>query len=372
MALLNDADNSAWSSRTGGWTWREFNRGSACRFNLTLLMASVAYVFSFAGSVEARDEIQFVAEWGRKGDAPGEFHSPIGLAVSNDTIYVTDVNNSRIQKFDTQGVYLASIHLPKDPPDEMRTSAAGIAIDEGGLVYVTFTDQHLVRVYAEDGTLVRTWGKKGSGRGELLQPGGIVLGPNKSVFVADQGNHRVQRFTHDGECVASWGTHGSNQGQFGGAEKSGSRFGGPHFLAIDKRSRIFTTEGANRRVQRLSLRGKPQIVWGPDDANGAGAFGGLKTEFTPTLHGPVAVMVDAHDRVWVSSLNNRVQAYTPNGKYLMGIGEKGSKRGQFWRPHGMAMDSNGYLYVADSSNQRIQKFKVSGSTDDEAGHPETR
>ncbi len=48
----------------------------------------------------------------------------------------------------------------------------------------------------------------------------------------------------------------------------------------------------------------------------------------------------------------------PAGEFLMGIGNTGSGPGQFWRPHDMAVDSKGYFYVADASNQRIQKFEI--------------
>jgi hypothetical protein len=62
--------------------------------------------------------------------------------------------------------------------------------------------------------------------------------------------------------------------------------------------------------------------------------------------------------VWVSSLNDRVQLFTQEGKYLLGIGGTGNGPGQFLRPHGMALDTKGNLYVADAGNQRIQKFEV--------------
>ncbi len=84
----------------------------------------------------------------------------------------------------------------------------------------------------------------------------------------------------------------------------------------------------------------------------------METGFSKQTFGPIGVAVDRHDRVWVSSLNDRVQAFTPEGKFLFGIGGTGTEPGQFEQPHGMAFDSHGHLYVADSGNQRIQKFKI--------------
>jgi sugar lactone lactonase YvrE len=69
-------------------------------------------------------------------------------------------------------------------------------------------------------------------------------------------------------------------------------------------------------------------------------------------------MVDRRDRVWVSSLNDRVQCFTQEGKLLVAITGSGAQLGRLARPHGMAVDSRGDLYVADSGNQRIQKFRL--------------
>ena len=126
---------------------------------------------------------------------------------------------------------------------------------------------------------------------------------------------------------------------------------------MDSKGRLYTTEGMLGRVQQLTTEGKPLAAWG-DKSDKPGGFGGLKTGYAKTSFGPIAVFVDRHDRVWVSSLNDRVQCFSPEGKFLFGIGGTGKEPGKFARPHGMAMDSKGFFYVADAGNQRIQKFEV--------------
>jgi sugar lactone lactonase YvrE len=68
------------------------------------------------------------------------------------------------------------------------------------------------------------------------------------------------------------------------------------------------------------------------------------------------VCVDGKDRVWVSATNNRVQQFSNDGKYLRGVGGKGTEAGRFNLPHGIVLDSRGCLYVTDTMNARIQKF----------------
>jgi streptogramin lyase len=111
-------------------------------------------------------------------------------------------------------------------------------------------------------------------------------------------------------------------------------------------------------VQQFSADGRPLLAWG-DKSDRLGGFGALKVPYSPNTLGPIAVMVDRHDRVWVSSLNDRVQMFSPEGEFLLTLGPSGKGPGQFARPHGMAVDSRGHLYVADAGNQRIQKFELS-------------
>ncbi len=319
----------------------------------------MALAGDFRGARAAeKAEPKFLLAWGQKGDRPGEFYSPIEIAIDDkDNVFVADLNNARVQKFTSEGQHLSGFDLPLDAPPRKSCIVGGLAIAKDGLLYVAFMVQHKVCVYTESGRLVREWGKKGVGDGEFNQPGGIVLHRDGAVYVADQCNHRVQKFTPEGKFLAKWGEHGSQPGQFGGDEPAGSRFGGPHFLTVDSHGRLYTTEGVLGRVQQLTTEGQPLLAWG-DKGDQPGGFGAMETGFSKQTFGPVGVFVDKGDRVWVSSLNDRVQAFTPEGQYLFGIGGTGAGPGQLVHPHGMAMDSQGKLYIADAGNQRIQKFEV--------------
>lgn len=301
---------------------------------------------------------KFLLAWGKKGPKEGEFNSPIGLALNAaDDIFVTDVNNARVQKFTSEGKFLSSLPLPHDSPPRISCQAAGIAVDGKGNIYITLMMKHKVQVFSADGKTVREWGKHGTGDGEFNQPGGLTIGPDGMIYVADQINRRVQKFTPEGKFLGKWGQYGSKPGQFDGKEGGGSRFGGPHFIAFDSKRRLYTTEGVLGRVQQFTPEGKALAAWG-DKGDQPGGFGSLATVYSANTFGPIGIIVDKQDRVWVSSLNNRVQAFSAEGKYRTGIGGKGGEPGQFIMPHAMVVDSRGHLYVADSGNNRIQKFEV--------------
>jgi sugar lactone lactonase YvrE len=167
----------------------------------------------------------------------------------------------------------------------------------------------------------------------------------------------VQKFTPEGKFLAAWGKHGSKPGEFGGKGRAGARFAGPHFLAFDSKGHLWTTEGAEGRIQRLTAHGKPLFAFG-DNGSELGGFGGREKAKTNMLPGPVGICIDKQDRVWVSSTNNRVQLFSSDGTYLTGIVDEGGKPGQVLLPHGLAVDSKNHLYVVDSSNHRVQKFSL--------------
>src|SRR6185295_17843254 len=141
-------------------------------------------------------------------------------------------------------------------------------------------------------------------------------------------------------------------GEFGGNCSPGSRVGGPHFVAFNSRGELYTTEGSVGRVQKFKSDGTFLLAWG-DNEVGPGHFGGGKG-----LLGPIAVAIDGKDNVWVSSTNHYVQQFAADGRYLGRVGGEGSESGQFRLPHGVAVDSQQNLYVADARNSRIQKLAI--------------
>lgn len=322
---------------------------------LVALVIGVA-LFDVSGS---RTQLSFGAEsglqvkplkaWGQKGKGDGEFESPIGIAINAaDEIFVTEARNNRVQKFDAEGKFLGKFDVDKFP--------GGIAIDKKGEIYVAPMMDHKVCVYDGAGKLLRTWGKLGMSDGDFDQPGGIAVGLDGSIYVADQVNRRVQQFRPEGAFVRKWGEYGTAVGQFDGVEGIKNRTGGPNFVAVDRQGNVFTTEAKLGRIQKFSHDGKPLASFGSNSID-PGGFGGRPKN----LPGPIAIVIDRFDRIWVSSTNNRVQLFSPEGKYLGGFDSltAGTEPGQFHTPHGLVIDSKDNLYVVDSQNHRVQKFSVS-------------
>ena len=88
-----------------------------------------------------------------------------------------------------------------------------------------------------------------------------------------------------------------------------------------------------------------------------------KGSVEPALNQPSAVAVDPQKRIWVlDGVNSRVVGFSSQGKYLTQFGRKGSGPGEFKSPLGFTIDSEGFLYIADSKNHRIQIMDEQGTS----------
>ena len=311
-------------------------------------------------TANAGERPRFLLEWGRKGTKNGEFDFPIGIAINRtDEVFVTDFYNSRVQKFSSGGKFLFAFEVSPFP--------GGIALDHEGNLYLSHAgippsryekprQRDKIAVYSPKGKLLREWGKFGTGAGEFDMPGGIAIGKDGRVYVADQCNRRIQVFDTQGKFLTQWGRKGFKEGEFGGNPHPKAFFAGPTFLTLDKAGNLFTTESTLGRVQQFTPEGKFLMAWG-DNEVAPGKFGGKFTGFGQgNMQGPTGIAFDADGNLWANSIGGKIQQFSEKGMYRTGFGEEGTKPGQFYAPHGIAIDSLGCLYLVDAFNHRIQKF----------------
>ena len=305
---------------------------------------------------------RFVMEWGRQGSEIGEFDFPIGIArTRSDSILVTDFTNARVQEFSSDGRFLHAFSVSLFP--------GGIALDQEGNIFISHAgippsrydhprQRDKIAVFSASGKLLREWGQFGTGDGEFDMPGGIAISHDGRVYVADQCNRRIQVFDKEGKFLTKWGQKGFQPGEFGGNPHPKAFFAGPSFIALDRAGNLFTTESTLGRVQQFTPDGKSLLTWG-DNQEVPGSFGGYFTGFKQrNMQGPTGITVDPNGQLWANSIGGRIQQFSEQGDYLDGFGEEGTGPGQFYAPHGIAIDSKGNLYVVDSFNHRIQKFNV--------------
>ncbi|MBY0230489.1 MAG: peptidyl-alpha-hydroxyglycine alpha-amidating lyase family protein [Gemmataceae bacterium] len=220
----------------------------------------------------------------------------------------------------------------KFPGDGPLGEAVGVATDSRSRVYVFLRSPVPVRVYEADGTPLAAWGE-----GMITRAHGIAIGPDDTVWLTDDFGHAVHSFTTDGRHKSTLGTPG--QPSATGAtsiDYRTIRWPGPPFcyptnLAIAPDGDLFVADGyGNARVHRFSSEGRLIASWG-EAGSGPGQF--------HVVHG---IAVDADGTVCVADReNNRLQAFSPEGKH------RGDWTG-LARPCEVFIDrANGLYYVAE-------------------------
>ncbi|MFZ0183319.1 MAG: HYR domain-containing protein, partial [Nitrosotalea sp.] len=295
---------------------------------LVIVLSSMFVGYSWATSSPT-----FSTQWGSYGfQNHTQFAFPQDVAIDpSGNVYVTDLGNDRVEKFDTNGNFLSSFGSKGSGPDQF-TSPAGIAIGNDS-IYVVDNANSNVQKFDLTGKYITQWGTKGTNNGTLLLPKGIAVDPTGDVYVVDTGNNRVEKFDSNGNFLQNIGQSGLDDGQFLSA--SG--------IAADSQGNVYVTDSGGNKIEKFSNTGVSLSTFSA--STGA------------ALQQPTGISVDKSGNIYVAdSGNNRIFELDDNGDPVTTWGSQGTDPGLFNNPLGTAVDSNGNIFVVDSTNSRIEKF----------------
>ena len=259
-------------------------------------------------------------------------HRPYGAAFnSHGEMYVTEYSNGQVAVFDRSGKRICTIGSEGHGPGQFL-SPRYIAIDMNDNIYVT--SNHKLQKFNRNGEFVKSVGSgsAGSKPGEFNYPQGVKVYQNQA-YVCDMENNRIQVFDLELSFITSFGSKGSGQGQYDW----------PTDLAFDSQGNIYVSENNSNRVQVLDPNGRYLRQFGDKS-------------WPEKLDRPEGIHI-AHDYVYVSDSNNyRIAVFQLSGAFLTSFGKRGTARGEFKYPKGIMFDCDGFLYVCDWLNHRIQVF----------------
>jgi tripartite motif-containing protein 71 len=190
--------------------------------------------------------------------------------------------------------------------------------------------------------------------GILRFPEAVAVDTQGNVYVADQLSYVVQEFTASGTFETQWGSYGGGQGQFG-------PIGG---LATDAAGDVYVVDSSHDRIEKFSPSGAFITAWGRKGA-GLGEFEfGSSENYTQPPGGGIAV---SGEHVYVAdSGNNRIERFNLEGGEAIAWGTHGSAPGQFSYPRGVAANESEVI-VSDDDNHRVEKFNTEGAFEAQAG-----
>ncbi|HLF89532.1 MAG TPA: flippase activity-associated protein Agl23 [Anaerolineales bacterium] len=188
-----------------------------------------------------------------------------------------------------------------------------------------------------------SFGTPGNAPGQFNQPRNLAVAPDGTIYVADTYNNRIQHLNPDGSVISTWGTFANIlQG-----DAPAGTLNEPWDVAVSPDGAfVYVADTWNHRVQKFTADGEFVTMWG--------YFG--QAENPDGFWGPRSVAVDANGNVFVTDTGNkRIAIFDENGNFLRQFGEEGFEPGMFYEPVGIALNPvNGYLYIADTWNQRMQ------------------
>ncbi|GAA3487669.1 RICIN domain-containing protein [Streptomyces cremeus] len=258
----------------------------------------------------------------------------------------------------------------------------GVAVDRDGTLYISESSGHRVRKVTPDGKIATVAGTGVAGRGgsgdravaaQLNLPRGVAVDGAGNLYIADQVNHRVRKVTADGKIatVAGTGTAGFTPD---GRLATEALLNGPFGLAVDSTGTLYIAEYTGHRVRKVTADGKIATVAGTG-TEGFTPDGRLATE--TLLNRPFGVAVDSTGTVYIAdSFNHRVRKVTADGKIATvagtgapafgGDGEPAASA-QLHFPGQMVVDSTDTLYICDHKNHRIRRITADGKISTVAG-----
>jgi len=210
-----------------------------------------------------------------------------------------------------------------------------IAVSEDGRLFVLDGAQHRVVVLSAQGKRIYTFGKQGSGAGELNLPMALAIEDNH-VYIADTANHRIAVFELRGWFVKNIPLVTQNKNT-----------GLPEPVGLVVQDDVITwSDRKNHQLCQTDLiTKKAASCWGKR--------GELKSEFQFPFH--ISVDRDGYLHV-VDVLNGRVQVFNRKGKYFTQISRFGLATGELYRPNGITFSEDGRLFVSNSYLGTISIF----------------
>jgi sugar lactone lactonase YvrE len=326
------------------------------------------------------------------------FNYPVGLAVdSASNLYVADYGNNTIRKVTPVGKNWVVTTLAGSPGNSGANDGTGtnalfngpwdLAVDSASNLYVTDSGNNTIRKVTPAGAVTTLAGSaqfnpagrlmygSADGTGSAAQfnsPEGVAVDSTGNVYVVDGNNFTLRKVAPVGTnwvvtTLAGSVTCGSADGT-----GSAARFSLPHGVAVDSAGNLYVADSVNYTVRKVTPEGAVTTLAGL-----AGAFGSADgTGVAARFERPDGVEVDTNGNLYVTDYDaNTIRKVTSAGEVTTLAGSAGNAgtndgtgtNALFNGPWGLAVDSAGYAYVADSGNDTIRKVTPTGAVTTLAG-----
>lgn len=312
--------------------------------------------------------------WQKNGvDLPGGVAATLTIPTAN----ILDAGVYRVTVKNSSGTVVSDAVSLAVQPTLLFNAPAGMAVDASGNTYLANSGDHTICKIQPNGVVTVVAGASGisghvdatGGNARFSWPTGLAIDGTGTLYVAD-GNNTIRAIAPGGvvtTLAGSAGVAGTTDGA-GNLARFGDLIQG---LTWDGSGNLLVADTYNHTIRKITTAGVVTTVAGL--AGQAGAINGAMAN--ATFNNPSGLAVNATGTVYVADYGNNVIRAIAGGlvsTFAGTVGTAGSGDGAatvatFNRPLGLAVNSLGQVFIADSANQTIRKAEVNGTVSTFAG-----
>ena len=329
-----------------------------------------------------------------------QLNNPQGIAVdAAGDLFIADTGNNRVREVTPDGkiqtiagIGVAGFYGDLGPATQaMLNAPAGVAVDSAGNVYIADSGNNAIRKVLTSGIITIIAGNSYAGGcappattpspcgdggpatgANLYDPQDVALGPNGSVYIVDTGNASVRRVEPNGIIHTVAGS--ASQGYAGdGGPANSAVLTTPYAVAVDGPGNYYIADLGNNDIRMVNTKGIISTIAGTQVPGFSGDGG---PAISAKLNQPSGVAVDASGNLYVADewnlrirkiASGNITTVAGNGLFSYSGDGGPAAQAELYNPQGVAVDSAGNIYVADTRNAVVRKIAGDGTISTLAG-----
>ncbi len=257
--------------------------------------------------------------------------------------------------------------------DAIMSYPLAITSDAAGNIYFADNGTQRIRKISPDG-VINTIAGSGVGPGYsgdggaatsavLNLPTGVAVDGQGNIYFSDQGNHRIRKISNG--IITTFAGTGDAGFSCDNCPTAGSKLSYPAGIALDSAGNLYVADLGNERVRKITPGGTITTVAGNGNYGTSGDGGPASAS---PLGGPLSLAFDSAGNLYIGeTYTHRVRMVTSSGAIttIAGNGQLGfsgdggpATSAALGNPQGLAVDSNGDVYIADFTNNRIRAISL--------------